>query len=82
MAVCTLLFKVVATAQPPGPGRNDPAFTESIRQELARMLRSPIFAKAPSLSRFLSYLVDHALEDLLDPRMHNTCRFSNAGGRA
>src|SRR5215207_1709569 len=43
-------------------GKNDAAFTESIREELARILGSPMFAKAASLSRFLSYLVEQTLE--------------------
>jgi predicted ATPase len=43
-------------------GKNDPAFTELIREELARILASPVLARAPSLSRFLSYLVEQTLE--------------------
>jgi hypothetical protein len=43
-------------------GRNDPAFTELIREELARILSSPMFAKARSLSRLLSYMVEQTLE--------------------
>jgi predicted ATPase len=38
------------------------AFAESVREQLARILRSPIFSKAPSLSRFLTYIVEQALE--------------------
>ncbi len=38
-------------------------FQGSVRQQLARILRSPAFANAPSLSRFLSYLVVQALQD-------------------
>jgi predicted ATPase len=50
----------------PGEGdarRQNPAFTASVHQELARILRSPIFTRAPSLSRFLSHLVEQALAD-------------------
>lgn len=36
-------------------------FAESVREQLFRILRSPILDKAPSLSRFLTYLVEHAL---------------------
>jgi hypothetical protein len=43
-------------------GKDDAAFAELIREELARILSSPILAKAPSLSRFLSYLVEQTLE--------------------
>ena len=44
-------------------GRTDPAFTELIREELAaRILGSPMFAKAPSLSHFLSYVVEQTLK--------------------
>jgi predicted ATPase len=43
-------------------GKDDAAFAELIREEVARILSSLILAKAPSLSRFLSYLVERALE--------------------
>src|SRR6266545_7752335 len=45
-----------------GAEKDNLAFTQSVREQLARILRSPIFAKAPSLSRFLSHLVDKTLE--------------------
>src|SRR4051794_1005515 len=36
-------------------------FAESVRQQLARILRSSAFVNAPSLSRFLTYLVERTL---------------------
>lgn len=39
------------------------AFEKSTREQLARILRSPIFVNAPSLNRFLTYLVEQTLED-------------------
>jgi len=38
------------------------AFEESVRHQLGRILRTSAFAKAPSLSRFLSYLVERTLQ--------------------
>lgn len=35
---------------------------EAVREQLARILESQIFAKAPSLSRLLSYVVEHSLQ--------------------
>jgi hypothetical protein len=37
-------------------------FEEPVRQQLTRVLRSSAFTNAPSLSRFLSYLVDRMLQ--------------------
>ena len=39
---------------------------ELVRTQLARMLGSRTFANAPSLSRFLSYIVDHTLNGQAD----------------
>jgi predicted ATPase len=47
--------------------RRDVAFAESVREQLARVLRSELFTKSPSLCRFLSYLVEHALEGSPSP---------------
>jgi predicted ATPase len=41
--------------------RQSDAFDESIRRQLGRILRSSAFANAPSLSSFLSYLVERTL---------------------
>lgn len=38
------------------------AFEESVRRQLGRILRSSAFANAPSLSRFLRYLVERTLQ--------------------
>jgi predicted ATPase len=38
----------------------------SVRAQLQRILRSPLFANAPSLGRFLEYLVEHLLERKAD----------------
>jgi predicted ATPase len=48
------------------------AFANSVREELARILRSPIFSKAPSLSRFLSYIVQQKLAGDPSPRNEYT----------
>lgn len=41
----------------------DATFEESVRQELSRILRSAVFANAPSLRRFLSYIVESTLQN-------------------
>src|SRR6478736_6429049 len=38
------------------------AFEDSVRRQLGRILRSSAFANAPSLSRFLRYLVERTLQ--------------------
>ena len=38
------------------------AFEESVRRQLGRILRTSAFSNAPSLSRFLRYLVERALQ--------------------
>ena len=38
------------------------AFEESVRRQLGRILRTSVFANAPSLSRFLRYLVERTLQ--------------------
>jgi predicted ATPase len=43
------------------------AFEESVRRQLGRILRSSAFANAPSLSRFLRYLVERTLQGDLPP---------------
>jgi predicted ATPase len=42
-------------------------WSEAVREQLARMLRSQIFARAPSLSRFLRYMVEHSLQENAAP---------------
>ena len=43
------------------------AFNDSVREQLMRILRSHIFMKAPSLSRFLSYIVERSLTESAQP---------------
>ena len=43
------------------------AFNDSVREQLMRILRSHIFMKAPSLSRFLSYIVERSLTENAQP---------------
>ena len=42
---------------------DEATFEESVRRQLTRILRSPVFANAPSLRRLLSYIVERALQD-------------------
>ncbi|HYI97501.1 MAG TPA: tetratricopeptide repeat protein [Bryobacteraceae bacterium] len=52
---------------PGGDVSAQPIPSDAIRKQLARILRSQIFAKAPSLKRFLSYLVEHSLQENAAP---------------
>ena len=45
----------------------DDLSVESVRAQLARILGSRTFSNAPSLSRFLRHLVEHALQGNPDP---------------
>jgi serine/threonine-protein kinase len=45
----------------PSPDRNESVPREIVHEQLARILRSPVFAQAPMLSRLLQYLVDRTL---------------------
>ena len=47
--------------------RGDDLSVESVRAQLARILGSRTFSNAPSLSRFLRHLVEHALQGNADP---------------
>jgi predicted ATPase len=44
-----------------------PLSSEAVREQLARILRSNALANAPSLSRFLSFIVEHSLRENAAP---------------
>ena len=52
---------------PTDVGHGDDLSVESVRAHLARILGSRTFSNAPSLSRFLRHLVEHALQGNPDP---------------
>ncbi|MGH9627786.1 MAG: ATP-binding protein, partial [Bryobacteraceae bacterium] len=52
---------------PRGSVSAPPISSDAIRKQLARILRSQIFAKAPSLKRFFSYIVEHSLQENAAP---------------
>ena len=55
------LFRETTPDDQPGPARHDPS-PDTAKAQLARILASEIFAKAPVLRRLLDYLVHRTLE--------------------